>query len=47
MKKLDKRFPERGERKRRWMSREKAASVIKEKELAQLLRRFDPAALGR
>jgi 8-oxo-dGTP pyrophosphatase MutT (NUDIX family) len=47
VKKLDKRFPERGERKRRWMSREKAASVIKEKELAQLLRRFDPAALGR
>ena len=47
VKKLDKRFPERGERKRRWMSREKAASVVKEKELAQLLRRFDPAALGR
>ncbi|MCR8547623.1 NUDIX hydrolase [Salipiger sp. P9] len=44
---LEKRFPERGERKRRWMSRTKAATLVAEAELAQILLRFDPNALGR
>ena len=35
-------FPESGQRKRKWMSRAKAASLIEEPELARILKDFDP-----
>lgn len=35
-------FPEAGQRKRKWMSRKKAARVVDEPELARILRDFDP-----
>ncbi|EPX81998.1 NUDIX hydrolase [Salipiger mucosus] len=45
--KLDKRFPERRIRKRRWVSRRRAAEMVAQPDLAQLLLRFDPDNLGR
>ncbi|WP_432817081.1 NUDIX hydrolase [Sulfitobacter sp. JB4-11] len=39
---LAKRFPESGQRRRRWVSRKKAARLVAEPELAQLIRDFDP-----
>ena len=38
-------FPEAGQRRRRWMSRRKAASRVTEPELARLITGFDPSAL--
>lgn len=35
-------FPEHRERRRKWMSRKKAAAAVSEPELARLLREFDP-----
>lgn len=35
-------FPEAGQRKRKWMSRKKAAQLVSEPELARILRDFDP-----
>ena len=34
--------PERGQRKRKWVSTKKAAEMASEPELAQILRHFDP-----
>lgn len=38
-------FPEKGERKVKWMSRKKAAARVREPELAQIIRKFDPSLL--
>ena len=38
-------FPEAGQRKRKWVSPNKAAAMVKEPELAQILRTFDPKYL--
>lgn len=38
-------WPEAGERKRKWVGRKKAATLISEPELRQILRNFDPRAL--
>ena len=35
-------FPEAGQRKRKWVSRKKAAQMVAEPELARILRDFDP-----
>lgn len=35
-------YPEVGQRKRKWMSRKKAARLVSEPELARILRDFDP-----
>lgn len=40
-------FPEKGQRKRKWMRPKKAASRVSEPELAQILRNFDARLLGR
>lgn len=40
------RFPEKGQRKRRWFSRRRAAESVDEPELQQILRCFDPRALA-
>lgn len=45
VKSLAKDFPERGQRKRRWLSPKKAALRVAEPELARILRDFDPRAL--
>ena len=37
-------FPEKGQRKRKWVSRKQAASMVGEPELARILRDFDPRA---
>jgi 8-oxo-dGTP pyrophosphatase MutT (NUDIX family) len=37
-------FPEAGQRKRKWFSRNKAATLVGEPELARILRDFDPRA---
>lgn len=42
VKSLSKDFPEAGQRKRRWVSRKKAAALVGEPELARILRDFDP-----
>ena len=42
VKSLAKRFPESGQRRRRWVSRKKAARLVAEPELAQLIKDFDP-----
>lgn len=39
---LSKEFPEKGQRRRKWMSRKKAASKVSEPELARIIRDFDP-----
>ncbi len=38
-------FPEKGQRKRKWMSPQKAASRVPFPELAQIIRKFDPRGL--
>lgn len=43
--KLAKDFPEAGQRKRKWVSPKKAAKMVKEPELAQILKTFDPRFL--
>ncbi|WP_420013541.1 NUDIX hydrolase [Tateyamaria sp.] len=45
VKSLSKDFPEAGQRKRKWLSRSKAASLVGEPELARILRDFDPRVL--
>ena len=47
VKRLLRKFPESKERKRRWFSIKKAASIVSEPELAQIIRAFDPALLPR
>ncbi len=42
VKSLSKRYPERGQRRRVWMSRKKAAGRVAEPELARLISDFDP-----
>jgi len=42
---LRRKFPERGERKRKWVSRKRAASMVDERELAVLISRFDAGLL--
>ncbi len=42
---LDDRFPEAGQRKRKWFTPKKAAARVDEPELKQLIRSFDPARL--
>jgi len=43
--KLEQDYPEAGERKRKWVSPKKAAAMVDEPELAQILRNFDPRLL--
>lgn len=45
VKKLHDDFPEKGQRKRKWMSPRKAARRVDNKELAQMLANFDPRGL--
>ena len=40
-------FPEKGERRSKWMSRKKAAAKVAEPELAAIIRGFDPRLLRR
>ena len=42
VKTLAKKFPEKGQRKRRWVSRKKAARLVNEPELGRLIMGFDP-----
>lgn len=42
VKSLAKKFPEAGQRRRRWVSRKTAAKLVAEPELARLIRDFDP-----
>lgn len=42
VKSLAKKFPERGQRRRRWVSRKKAARLVSEPELARMILDFDP-----
>lgn len=45
VKKVHKTWPEQAERKRKWVGRKKAAEMIAEPELRQMLRKFDPRHL--
>ncbi|MDU8928758.1 NUDIX hydrolase [Alisedimentitalea sp. MJ-SS2] len=45
VKKLAKDFPEAGQRKRKWVSPKKASAMVRERELAHILRTFDPRHL--
>lgn len=45
VKRLDGRFPERDQRRRKWFSPKKAAARVQETELARILRNFDPTKL--
>ena len=45
--KLSKSYPEAGQRKRKWVSPKKAAALVKEPELSQILKTFDPKYLKR
>ena len=45
VKKLQRDYPERDQRKRKWFSRKKAAQKVGEPELARILRDFDPRTL--
>lgn len=47
VKRLLKKFPEAGQRKRKWFSLKKAAAIISEPELAPLIRSFDVKRLKR
>ena len=38
-------WPERTQRQRKWMGRKKAAKLVQEPELAQIIRNFDPTLL--
>lgn len=44
--KLKKTFPEVGQRRRKWFAPKKAAKLVREPELARLIKSFDPEALG-
>ena len=45
VKSLAKDYPESKERRRKWVSRKKASSLVDEPELARMLRDFDPRAI--
>lgn len=45
VKRLARSFPERGQRKRKWVTPRRAAQMVDEPELRQLLARFDPRGL--
>jgi 8-oxo-dGTP pyrophosphatase MutT (NUDIX family) len=45
VKKLETKYPEAGQRKRKWVSRKKAAQLVSEPELARIIRDFDPKYL--
>jgi 8-oxo-dGTP pyrophosphatase MutT (NUDIX family) len=45
VKTIHKRFPERAERRRKWVSLKKAAKLIEEPELRQIILTFDPSRL--
>ncbi|WP_432448094.1 NUDIX hydrolase [Aliiroseovarius marinus] len=45
VKKQLKDFPEKGERRRKWVSRKKAAQLVSEPELRQMIKGFDPKGL--
>lgn len=45
VRRLADKFPEAGERKRKWFSRKKAAARVHEPELRHLIRNFDPTRL--
>jgi len=47
VKSLARTYPEKGQRKRKWMRPRKAADSVAEPELAQILRSFDPGASRR
>lgn len=47
VRKLRRKYPEAQQRKRRWCSRKRAAELVDEPELKQILRAFDPAATAR
>ena len=47
VKKLFNDWPERGERKRQWFPAKKAATMVDEPELRQILKQFDPRTLRR
>ncbi len=42
VKSLAKKYPERGQRRRRWVSRKRAAKMVSERELARMMLDFDP-----
>jgi len=42
---LARKFPEAGQRSRKWVSRKKAATLVDEPELSRILRDFDPRAI--
>jgi 8-oxo-dGTP pyrophosphatase MutT (NUDIX family) len=42
---LARKFPEKGQRRRKWFTPEQAATLVQEPELAEILRGFRPAAL--
>ncbi len=44
VKKLDSEYPEHAERRRKWFSRKKAAKLVDDPELANMLLNFDPKA---
>ena len=44
VKSVSNKFPEAGQRKRKWVGRKKAAAMVGEPELARILRDFDPRA---
>lgn len=44
---LAKKYPESGQRRRRWVSRKKAAKLVDEPELSRLLRDFNPRSKQR
>lgn len=46
VKSLVENFPEAGQRRRKWVSRKRAAKLVTEPELARLLRHFDPRKPG-
>ncbi len=45
VRKLDDKFPEAGERRRKWCGLKKAAALLQEPELIQMIRHFDPRQL--
>lgn len=44
--KLKKTYPEVGQRRRKWFNPKKAAKLVREPELARLIKSFDPEAMG-
>lgn len=47
VRRLLRKYPESGERKRKWVSPKRAASMVEEPELRQIIKRFDPRLLGK